>query len=179
MSVATSAWQKLVLTIVAATVFVAIYNVTIRDSRFNVLPGFGDSPDPSAPPAPGVTLTFSATAYCKGFVTRTGVNVQTGVMAADPELLPMGSVVDFVIDQEKYNGIYTILDTGPEIHGHEVDLYMWSCNEALQFGRRPAKVTVLRLGWDPKATTKRFFDRIFKRPESRAPLPSRPLPQPR
>jgi 3D (Asp-Asp-Asp) domain-containing protein len=177
MGVATSAWQKLVLTITAAIVFIGIYDVTIGDSRFLVLPGLG--PDPSAPPAPGVQLTFSATAYCKGLVTNSGVAAQSGVMAADPTLLPMGSVVDFAIDDVKYNGIYTILDTGPEIKGHEVDVYMWSCNEALQFGRRPAKVTILRLGWNPQATTQRLFDRLFKRSDPKAPLAARPLPQPR
>jgi hypothetical protein len=35
---------------------------------------------------------------------------------------------------------------------------------------------VLRLGWNPRATTPSFFDRLFKRPEP-PPLPSRPLPQ--
>jgi hypothetical protein len=56
-----------------------------------------------------------------------------------------------------------------------VDVYMWSCNEALQFGRRPIRLTVLRLGWNPKATTPSFLDRLFKRAGSE-PLPSRPLP---
>jgi hypothetical protein len=70
-----------------------------------------------------------------------------------------------------------VLDTGPAIQGREVDVYMWSCNEALQFGRKPIHLTVLRLGWNPRATTPSFFDRIFKRPEPETPLPSRPLPQ--
>jgi hypothetical protein len=30
---------------------------------------------------------------------------------------------------------------------------MWSCQEALAFGRRAARLTVLRLGWNPRATT--------------------------
>ena len=55
---------------------------------------------------------------------------------------------------------------------------MWSCNEALQFGRRPIRLTVLRLGWNPKATTPSFFDRLFKRPEPEQVLPARPLPLP-
>jgi hypothetical protein len=53
---------------------------------------------------------------------------------------------------------------------------MWSCNEALSFGRRPAHLTVLRLGWNPRATTSTFLGRFFKKPEP-PPLPSRPLPQ--
>ena len=64
----------------------------------------------------------------------------------------------------KYNGIYTVLDTGPAIQGREVDLYMWSCNEALRFGRRPTHINVLRLGWNPRASSPTFFDRFFSRP---------------
>ena len=65
---------------------------------------------------------------------------------------------------------------GPSVQGRHVDVYMWSCNEALQFGRQPIHLTVLRLGWNPRATAPSFLERFFKRPESE-PLPARPLPQ--
>jgi hypothetical protein len=55
------------------------------------------------------------------------------------------------------------MDTGPAIQGREIDLYMWSCNEALAFGRRTVRLTVLRLGWNPKATTPTFMDRLLRR----------------
>ena len=42
------------------------------------------------------------------------------------------------------------MDTGPLIQGRHLDLYMWSCTEALEFGRRDITVLVLRLGWNPK-----------------------------
>jgi hypothetical protein len=54
---------------------------------------------------------------------------------------------------------------------------MWSCYEALDFGRQPIRLSVLRLGWNPRATAPSFLDRLFKRPERAATLPSRPLPQ--
>lgn len=172
-------WKALV-TVLAAGVFVWLYEVTIPDSRFAVLPLGLDAPaDPTAPPYPGARLTFSATAYCKGLTTSAGVAVQSGVMAADPAILPVGSVVDVGLGDTRYDGIYTILDTGPAVKGREVDLYMWSCNEALQFGRRSARLTVLRLGWNPRATTPSLINRLFRRPEPAAPtLPSRPLPLP-
>ena len=97
-------------------------------------------------------------------------------MAADPEILPVGTVLEIDSLPNKYNGIYTVMDTGPAVQGRNLDLYMWSCNEALQFGRRPAHLTVLRLGWNPRATTPSLMDRLFKRPEPQ-PLPARPLPQ--
>ena len=50
---------------------------------------------------------------------------------------------------ERYNGIYTIMDTGPTVQGRHIDIYIWSCNEALQLGRRDIDINVLRLGWNP------------------------------
>jgi hypothetical protein len=81
--------------------------------------------------------------------------------------------------ETKYDGIYSILDTGPAVQGRLIDIYMWSCHEALKFGRRPVHLTVLRLGWKPHAITPSFMDRLFKRPESQtgpSPIPSRPVP---
>ena len=43
-----------------------------------------------------------------------------------------------------------VLDTGPAVNGRHVDLYLWSCYEALDFGKRDAVITVLRLGWHPR-----------------------------
>ncbi|MGE0593194.1 MAG: 3D domain-containing protein [Vicinamibacterales bacterium] len=103
----------------------------------------------SGGPAP---LTFSATAYCKGSVTAAGTAPRSGVAASDPDVLPLGSVVRVASDLAAYDGIYTVLDTGPAIEGRELDLYIWSCTEALAFGRRDVDVTVLRLGWEPAAS---------------------------
>lgn len=169
---------KVLVTLLAVGGFVWLYEETIPDSKFSMLPlGFDGTMDPTKPPAPGERQAFSATAYCKGLVTSSGVAAQTGVVAADPALLPVGSVVDLSMDDARYDGIYTVLDTGPEIQGRDVDLYMWSCHEALSFGRRQVRLTVLRLGWNPRATTPSFINRIFRRPEpSNAPLDSRPLP---
>jgi 3D (Asp-Asp-Asp) domain-containing protein len=166
-------WRKAIVTSVAAICFVSLYEVTALDSKYVArLATFRDA---SALPLPGSRLAFSATAYCKGITTASGVPAQSGVAAADPELLPVGSVVEIDSLPQKYNGIYTVMDTGPSVQGRHVDVYMWSCNEALQFGRRPIHLTVLRLGWNPRATTPSFLDRFFKRPEP-LPLPSRPLP---
>ena len=66
------------------------------------------------------------------------MTVQSGIAAADPDLLPVGSVIQVDSLGDRYNGIYTIMDTGPAVQGRQVDIYMWSCNEALAFGRRDA-----------------------------------------
>src|SRR5437867_2782707 len=126
-------------------------------TTFDLLPwgGMPGAANPSAP-VPGSRLDFSATAYCKGKTTASGAEVRTGIAAADDAILPVGSVVNVSTDNVRYNGVYTIMDTGPRVQGRVLDLYMWSCNEALAFGRKPIQVTVLRLGWNPQASTPSF-----------------------
>jgi 3D (Asp-Asp-Asp) domain-containing protein len=128
---------------------------------------------------PGARLRFSATAYCKGTVTASGVPPRTGVAAADPDLLPVGSVIQVDTGESRYNGVYTIMDTGPAVQGREIDVYMWSCYEALDFGRRPIRVVVLRLGWNPRASHPDAADSLFRQREralEQPPLPSTPIP---
>src|SRR6476646_2983649 len=165
-------WRKTVVTAIAAVGFVSFYEVTALDSKY--VARLATLHEATALPIPGARLAFSATAYCKGLVTASGVAVQSGVAAADPELLPVGSVVEIDSLPQKYNGIYTVMDTGPAIQGREVDVYMWNCNEALTFGRKPIHLTVLRLGWNPRATTPSFLDRLFKRSAEPEVLPARP-----
>jgi 3D (Asp-Asp-Asp) domain-containing protein len=168
-------WRKTIVTAIAAVGFVSLYEVTALDSKY--VARLATLRDTLSLPVPGARVAFSATAYCKGIVTASGVAAQSGVVAADPELLPVGSIVEIDSLAQRYNGIYAVMDTGPAVQGRHVDVYMWSCNEALQFGRRPIHLTVLRLGWNPRATTPGFLQRFFKRPESAEPLPARPLPQ--
>jgi 3D (Asp-Asp-Asp) domain-containing protein len=158
-----SNWRKLAVTLVAVAGFVLLYGVTTIDS---VWPFAGKAVDPTSP-VPGARLQFSATAYCKGNTTASGVGVRTGIAAADRTLLPVGSVVTVTTDNTRYNGVYTVMDTGPEVQGRELDLYMWSCHEALKFGRKQIQVEVLRLGWNPNASTPSLIDRIFHRPPRR------------
>jgi hypothetical protein len=93
------------------------------------------------------------------------VNVRTGIAAADPDLLPVGSVIQVDKLGERYNGIYTIMDTGPRVQGRHIDIYMWSCYEALDLGRRAAQLKVLRLGWNPKNSEPSLVDRLFRQRE--------------
>jgi 3D (Asp-Asp-Asp) domain-containing protein len=97
------------------------------------------------PPAPnGVAphaMTFLATAYCHGTVTAAGVHVHEGIVAADPAVLPLGTVIH--IDHTgRRDGVYTVMDTGPKVQGRRVDLFMRSCAEATRFGRRTVRVWI-------------------------------------
>ena len=138
--------RKLVATALAAGTFFLLYEATVFDSRSIA------STELPAIPEPGARIRFEATAYCKGQTTAAGVRVRAGIAAADPKLLPLGSIIEVDGVPDRLKGIYTVLDTGPLIQGRKIDLYMWSCFEALDFGRRDVTVTVLRLGWNPKNT---------------------------
>jgi hypothetical protein len=71
------------------------------------------------------------------------------------------------------------MDTGPRVQGRLLDLYMWSCKEALAFGRKSIQVTVLRLGWNPQASTPGLIGRLFRRRErARADVPPPAAPPP-
>ena len=162
--------RKIVATGTAAVAFAFLYEVTILDSRYAARQAeFWHS---DAKPAPGARLKFTATAYCRGTTTASGVNVRNGIAAADPDLLPVGSVIQVDRLGERYNGIYTIMDTGPAVQGRHIDIYMWSCDEArYEFGRRSAGLTVLRLGWNPRASSPSpsLMDRLFRRREAPQP----------
>jgi 3D (Asp-Asp-Asp) domain-containing protein len=183
-SISRSLGRKLTATAVVAMTFVLMYETKVMDFRYIALPGAtADAADADDLPLParGNHLQFTATAYCKGTTTASGVNVRTGIAAADPDLLPVGSVIQVARLGERYNGIYTIMDTGPAVQGRHIDIYIWSCNEALQLGRRDIAVNVLRLGWNPKASTPTLIERLFRQREAarldaaQAPLPSRPI----
>jgi len=164
MMISRSIARKFVVTAVAAVGFACLYEVTILDSRYAARQA--ELRESTATPAPGARLRFTATAYCKGTTTASGVNVRTGIAAADPDLLPVGSVIQVDKLGERYDGVYTIMDTGPAVQGRHIDIYMWSCHEALELGRRSAGLTVLRLGWNPRASTPKLVDRLFRQREA-------------
>jgi 3D (Asp-Asp-Asp) domain-containing protein len=175
MMLSRSTGRKIVATSTAAVAFAFLYEVTTLDSRYAAREA--ELRETTSVPTRGAKLRFTATAYCKGTTTASGVNVQTGIAAADPDLLPVGSVIQVDRLDERYNGIYTIMDTGPRVQGRHIDIYMWSCNEALALGRRDAGLTVLRLGWNPRASTPSIIDRLFRRREAAQP-PVIPVTQP-
>lgn len=161
--IAKSLRRKIIATLAASACFVVLYQASIHDSRTARESAVHD-PTTSGPMA-GSRLQFTATAYCTGTKTASGVNVRNGIAAADPTLLPVGSIVSVVTRASKYDGVYTILDTGAEIQGRDLDLYIPDCDDAVVFGRKDALVTVLRLGWNPRASTPGLIGRLFQRRE--------------
>jgi 3D (Asp-Asp-Asp) domain-containing protein len=171
-SISRSTRRKLAVLVVAVFGFLLVYQAEMFDSRST----FWQSMIQSGPPLPGSQVPFAATAYCKGSTTASGVVARTGVAAADPAFLPVGSVVNVAAGDARYSGVYTVMDTGPKIQGRIIDLYMWSCHEAQGFGRKDIQITVLRLGWDPKASSPSFIDRMFGRGMAARAVPPADLP---
>jgi 3D (Asp-Asp-Asp) domain-containing protein len=95
--------------------------------------------------APTDVQTYSATAYSIEGTTKSGAQTRTGIVAADPQVLPLGSRIR-VREAGAYDGDYVVHDTGPAIKGREIDIYIPSDAEAKRFGRRTVKVEVLSRG---------------------------------
>jgi len=86
-------------------------------------------------------VDFHATAYCLKGRTASGINTRPGVIAADPSVLPLGTVVH--LRAGRYTGTYTVMDTGGRIKGRLVDVYVPTYKEAVEFGRRQVKIKVI------------------------------------
>ena len=88
---------------------------------------------------------FHATAYSLSGMTTAGVPAAPGYVAADPEVIPMGSVI--YIETPLLSGVYQVMDTGELIKGKIIDIFIPSYEACKEFGRRMVKVKVLRYGF--------------------------------
>jgi 3D (Asp-Asp-Asp) domain-containing protein len=88
---------------------------------------------------------FHATAYCVTGITRSGVMAAPGHVAADPKVIPLGSMI--YVDSPLMGGIYQVCDTGELIKGRIIDIFIPSYERCREFGRRMVKVKVLRYGF--------------------------------
>jgi len=86
-------------------------------------------------------INYVATAYSLRGKTASGRMVSRGLIAADPRLLPLGSRVR--LEHPGYTGEYLVADTGGKIRGKHIDIWTPSSREAMRFGRRTVKLTVL------------------------------------
>ncbi|MEH7453471.1 LysM peptidoglycan-binding domain-containing protein [Gottfriedia acidiceleris] len=92
-----------------------------------------------------ITMEASAyTASCKGCtgITATGINLKenpnTKVISVDPSVIPLGSKVNV----EGY-GVAIAGDTGGAIKGNRIDVFIPNKQDAINFGRKQVKVTIL------------------------------------
>ena len=92
--------------------------------------------------SPAMTIYCEVTAYSPTVAqtdgnplrTASGKRVYVGGIAADLSVLPFGSIVTI----EGYNGgkPCEVVDTGSAIRGNKLDVFMWSTDAAIHWGRR-------------------------------------------
>lgn len=92
-------------------------------------------------------ITVKATAYtasCEGCsgITKTGINIKDNpnkkVIAVDPSVIPLGSKV-----YVEGFGEAIAADTGGAIKGNRIDIFIPSKQDAIDFGVKKLKVTIL------------------------------------
>jgi 3D (Asp-Asp-Asp) domain-containing protein len=97
--------------------------------------------------------SYTATAYSLSGRTASGANVRRGLIAADHRVLPLGSRVR--VEAGSYTGEYLVADRGSAVRGRIIDIWVPSTHEAMRFGRRPVRLTVLSYGARPAARATR------------------------
>ena len=93
--------------------------------------------------------SYVATAYSLHGRTASGQMVSKGIIAADPRFLPLGSRVR--LEAGAYSGEYVVADTGTMVRGHRIDIWTPTSREAMRFGKRLVRLTVLSLGGRKRA----------------------------
>lgn len=101
-----------------------------------------ETPTPSTD---GKTLTVVATAYSRNEpnltnFTRTGIDLRVNpmVIAVDPSVIPLGSIVEV-----PGYGIAIAGDTGSAIIGNKIDLHMEDLQACYDFGRQTLTIKIL------------------------------------
>ncbi|MGM0365434.1 MAG: 3D domain-containing protein [Actinomycetota bacterium] len=70
-------------------------------------------------------------------ITATGLDAEEGIVAVDPEIIPLGTEIEI-----KGLGRFAAEDTGGKIKGNRIDIFFDSKQEAKDFGRKGVWVKV-------------------------------------
>ena len=97
--------------------------------------------------------TYIATAYAQTGITASGEWTHRHIVAADPDLLPIGSRIR-IRRAGKYSGEYVVADTGSKIQGRRLDIYMPNEESCKRFGRKKVGVRVVELGEGTRTSVK-------------------------
>jgi rare lipoprotein A len=87
-------------------------------------------------------MKFTAVAHSVEGKSADGSQSRKGTVAADPNVLPLGSKIR-VSGAGAYSGEYTVIDSGGGVKGNVIDIYMSSVREARKFGTRKVEVEIL------------------------------------
>jgi len=117
---------------------------------------------------------YSATAYSLRGRTASGKPVARGLIAADPRVLPIGTRVR--VEAGAWSGEYVVADTGGAVRGRRIDIWTPTSGEAMRFGRRAVKLTILEVGGKRAGTASirpRLISPVTASPATEAPASKR------
>ena len=136
MIIARSLWRKGLVTAVAAGAFVSLYEVTILDSQYAAR--LAALRETTALPAPGARLAVQRHRLLQGR------HDHVGRRRAERRRRRRSGAAAGRLGRRRSTRPTTATAAstrswtpGPPSRAGEIDIYMWSCNEALRFGRRP------------------------------------------
>lgn len=102
----------------------------------------------TAPTSYKKVIRMSASAYTYGDdggnVTATGQKTRRGLVAVDPNVIPLGTRLYIETADGSYiYGTAVAADVGGAIKGNKIDLFMETYSECINFGRRAVNVYIL------------------------------------
>lgn len=83
-------------------------------------------------------ITVESTAYCLTTTTKTGTKPRPGTIAVDPQVVPLGTRVYI-----PGYGYGVAEDTGGNIKGRRVDVWLPSRGACMEWGRRDVRMVLL------------------------------------
>jgi 3D (Asp-Asp-Asp) domain-containing protein len=102
---------------------------------------------------------YIATAYDQTGATASGLYTKRHVVAADPDILPLGTIIR-IRHAGRYSGEYVVADTGAKIEGRRLDIYIPSLAACKKFGVRRVSVRVIRLGENTDHSAKVAYNQV-------------------
>ena len=138
-------------------------NIWIGQELFIPVPSLSKDDSKVEETLEGKTYLVEATAYCPCFsccgkhegddgygITASGYNVfscEKNIIAADTDVLSFGTEVKLYrtlpFGDEEFIGTYTVEDQGGGIKGERIDIFYFSHEEALNFGRNQLRLEVV------------------------------------
>ena len=134
--------------------------------------------DPSAPPAPGARLAFSATAYCKGLVTTSGVAVQKrrGRGRSDAAAGRLGDRDRVAERSEIRRHLHASWTPARQFRAAQSTSTCGAATRRCGSAASRSTSPCLRLGWNPARDDAELHrSHLQAHRATRTPLPSRPL----
>ena len=83
----------------------------------------------------GDPVPVELTAYCLQGTTRRDRYVREGIVAADPQLFPLGRYIEVYVGRVYY-GRFLVDDTGANVRKGRLDIWTPACRDARRFGRQ-------------------------------------------